>query len=556
LPNYTYATLSDAQTALAARLLDATNQQWNLAELQAYIIMALRMWNSLTSFWRAEFPLTLSQGVNWYDLTSQSNSLRPFTVTDQSLANLIEYSLLEPLTSLTPTPLVPATWTGSKQFALDNIYGAITRRQNQVLGATGCTLSRFLVNAPIVRAGIVLPDTTIDVRRVAWLPTAGSSATFTGTVPGPFVIIAGVNTQLFLTADTGPKYVIDFIPGTYSASQIAEVINAVVAGMTASATEDNRVVVQSNSRGTSSSLATEPGELSETINSTIGFPILATTVYGTGGPFDTQIMRQTDAWSKRAFDYNYTTKAEQPPQTWMQSTEPPPRFDVDNVPPVTGNYEVIAVNSGAVSNAISAQLLSVPDDWSWLVFFGALADLFGFESEAKDELRAQYCQQRYEQGLKLLAGASSVLSMQFNGLPMSVDAVKNGDNFNFAWESLTQGTPQSCYAAGLNLLAFPTPDSGVYGALPTVVQSAPLPAASGGYIQIARGDYDAMLDEAQHLAALKQGGAEFLRTIPLHQNFVIRAGLYNKKLAAMGPFQMPTYRLSQREEDRNPRVGK
>ena len=445
MPNYTYATISDAVTALAARLFDPANQQWTAAELQAYIIMSLRMWNAYTSFWRAEFPVTLSQGVNWYDLTSQANSLRPFTVTDQSLANILEYSLLEPLTSLTPTPLVPATWTGSKQFALDNIYGAMTRRQNQVLGATGCTLSRVLVNAPIVRAGIVLPDTTLDIRRVAWLPTAGQG-------------------------------------------------------------------------------------------------------------FDTQIMRQTDAWSKRAFDYNYTVKAETPPQTWMQSTEPPPRFDVDNVPPVTGNYEVIAVNSGAVSNATSAQLLSVPDDWSWLVFFGALADLFGFESEAKDELRAQYCQQRYEQGLQLLTSASSVLSMQFNGLPMSVDAVKNGDNFNSNWESTVQGSPQSCYAAGLNLIAFPTPDSGAYGALPTVVQNAPLPAASGGYIQIARSDYDAMLDEAQHLAALKQGGIEFLRTIPLHQNFVNRAGLYNKKLAVMGPFQMPTYRLSQREEDRNRRV--
>src|SRR5208337_5208673 len=122
MPNYTYATISDAVTALAARLFDPANQQWTAAELQAYIIMSLRMWNAYTSFWRAEFPVTLSQGVNWYDLTSQANSLRPFTVTDQSLANILEYSLLEPLTSLTPTPLVPATWTGSKQFALDNIY--------------------------------------------------------------------------------------------------------------------------------------------------------------------------------------------------------------------------------------------------------------------------------------------------------------------------------------------------------------------------------------------------------------------------------------------------
>jgi hypothetical protein len=327
------------------------------------------------------------------------------------------------------------------------IYGAITRRQNQALGATGCTLTRSLVNAPIVRTGIVLPDATIDIRRVAWFPSSG---------------------------------------------------------------------------------------------------------FG----YDTQIMRQADTWSKQAFDYNWTAKAQQPPQSWLQSTEPPPQFDVDNVPPIPGDYEVLSVNSGAASNATSAQLLSIPDDWSWLVWFGAMADLFGFESEAKDEVRAQYCETRFNEGLKLLTDASSVLSMQFNGLPMAVDAAKNGDNFNSRWESiLNQGSPQSCYTAGLNLIGFPTPDAGIYGALPTVVQNAPVPATSGDYIQIARSDYDAMLDEAQHLAALKQGGAEFLRTIPLHQNFVARAGLYNKKLAVMGPFQMPTYRLSQRDSDINKRVG-
>lgn len=446
MPAYSYATLSDAQTALAARLFDQTNQQWPLAELQVYITVALQVWNSLTSFWRAPFPFTLARGQNWYDLTQQPNSLRPFTVTDQYLTNLIEYSLLEPLTSLTPTPSTPATWTGSKQFSLPVIYGAITRRQNQALGATGCTLTQSLVNAPIVRTGIALPDTTIDIRRVAWFPA--------------------------------------------------------------------------------------------------------------GFGYDTQIMRQADSWSKQAFDYNWTAKAQQPPQLWLQSTEPPPQLDVDNVPPVPGNYEVLSVNSGAASNATSAQLLSIPDDWSWLVWLGAMADLFGFESEAKDEVRAQYCETRFSEGLKLLTDASSVLSMQFNGLPMAVDAVKNGDNFNSGWESiLNQGSPQSCYTAGLNLIGFPTPNAGVYGALPTVVQNAPVPVASGDYIQIARSDYDAMLDEAQHLAALKQGGSEFLRTIPLHQNFVARAGLYNKKLAVMGPFQMPTFRLSQRDSDINKRVG-
>ncbi len=88
----------------------------------------------------------------------------------------------------------------------------------------------------------------------------------------------------------------------------------------------------------------------------------------------------------------------------------------------------------------------------------------------------------------------------------------------------------------------------------TVVQNAPVPVNSGDFIQIARGDYDSMLDYAQHLAAFKSAGGEFLATLPLLQNFMERAALYNGKLKSMGPFKRSEYMLSQREQERNPRV--
>lgn len=443
---YTYATLADAQAVLSARLFDSSATFWPASELAYYLQEALRVWNAFTSVWRAEFPFTLEQGQNFYDLTSLPGSLRPYTVTDQYLTQIIEYHLLEPQTALSPTPTSPATWTGSRQFSLFDIYNALGSTQNEVLSTSGCTLTRSTAGAPILRAGLILPDTTLDLRRVAWIPEAGNG-------------------------------------------------------------------------------------------------------------FDTQIMRQSDAWSKRSFDYNYLTAAPQPPSTWVQSTEPPRRFDVDYVPPVPGAYEVLTVDSGATPNATSAQFFSIPDDWSWLVKFGALAKLFGRESEAKDELRAQYCQARVQRGVQLLSSAASVLAMQFNGAPMAVDAVKNGDNFNSTWESVKQGVPSTCYAAGLNLIGFPTPDAADYGVLPTVVQNAPVPYSPEDYIQVARSDFEVIIDEAQHLASLKLGGAEFLRSIPLHQNFEERAALYNAKLRVQGPFQMPTYRLSQREEERNRRVG-
>jgi hypothetical protein len=443
MPNYSYATANDAITALSARLYQSATsppqQFWTPAELLAYLVEALQTWNSLTSFWRGGFSFPLVQAQNWYDVTAQPNTLRPFTVTDYELVSLIEYHLLEPQTP--PT----SPWTGSSQFSFSDILGAITRRQNETLSATGCTISQQNVGAPQTRTGILLPDTTLDIRRVAWIPEAGNG-------------------------------------------------------------------------------------------------------------FDTSIMRQTDAWAKMAFDQTYTTAPHQPPSTWLQSTEPPPQFDVDYIPPVPGNYDVLTVNSGPVSNTAGAQAMKVPNDWAWVTKFGALGDLLSRESNAKDAMRADYCQKRYAQGLQIMAQSPAVLAMQLLGYPLAIDAVKNGDNFNTEWQSVNQGTPGSCYYAGLNMLGFPTPDAGPYSAAVTVVENAPVPALMTDFVQVDRGDYDVILDYAQHLATFKSGGAEFTATAPLLQGFLQRAALYNSKLSVAGQFKIDLFGLSQREQSRNPRV--
>jgi hypothetical protein len=273
----------------------------------------------------------------------------------------------------------------------------------------------------------------------------------------------------------------------------------------------------------------------------------------TGQGFSNKIIRQSDIFAKRAFNPTYPNATQQPPSNWMQNTEPPPSFDVDRVPPVDGNYEVMSVNSGAVFNSTTTALLSVPDDWSWIVKWGALQDLLSHESNAKDALRAKYCEQRYQEGLALLYQAPALLGLRLNNNPMGVDAVRNGDDFNASWQAQPQGAPASAYAMGLNQLAFaPAPDAVAYSATASVVQNAPVPAAPGDFIQVSREDYDTILDYAQHLAAFKMGGAEFAATVPLYQRFLRRASLYNSKLTAMGFFEKEMQELSQFQQERDP----
>lgn len=435
---YTTTTLGQALTGLSAKLYDSTNQQWTTTELTTYIVEALRTWNSLTSFWRKEFAFPLALGVWWYDLFALPNSPALLSVTDTDLIKQIEYHLLEPLTSG-----YPLTWTGSSQFAVSDILGALQGRRDEVLSDTSSVITRGTVNAPF-QLRISLSDNVIDVRRVAWLPGAGFGYSPTALIPS------------------------------------------------------------------------DDDELD-------------------------------------SFDAGWNLAGPLPPSSFRRSTQPPLTLDVDRIPPVPGNYEILSVNSAGSLSAAAPSLLGLPDDWIWVLKMGALSDLFSRSGLAQDPLRAEYAEKRYQEGLNLLKSAPLLLGLKLNGVSMIPDSVRNGDDFDAGWQALAAGTPGVCYLAGMNLLGFPLPDSGTaYSIVATVVQNAPVPVLVGDFIQLGPEDLDAVLDYAQHLAMLKVGGAEFESTLPLYQGFLGQASTYNKKLVTLGSFQRPIYEVSQLEVERNP----
>lgn len=463
--SYTYAPLAQAISDLASRLSAQIGNPlqafWSSAELQAYLNEALMTWNALTSFWRADMVFPIRQNQTWYDLPSQVNSPRPYTVTDQLILEQIEYHLLEPLTAA-----YPLVWGGSKQFDLQSILGAIQRRRDEVLGATDCTINVTMVNAPFVQR-IPLPENVIDLRRVLWVPNS---------YDGTSLYAMFDWTDFTITWQTLP---------------------------------DNRL-----------------------LNSVL-FP--------------------SDDFSDECYSVGDSTAPQQPPTTFKQSAQPPITFETDYIPPLAGLYECLTVNSGPALTTTAPTLLGVPDDWAWVIKWGALADLFGREINAKDALRQKYCEQRFTEMVGLMFTTPAVLAARINNIPVFADSIRNGDDFDVLWESVS-GPPQIAYIAGLNLVGFgPIPDlPDAYSATLRVVENAPLPVAATDYIQLSPDDYDAILSESQHLACFKMGGAEFVATIPLHQVFLTRAAVYNAKLLAMGQYQKTQAELSQLEQERNP----
>lgn len=435
MPIYSYQTLGQATAQLGERLYDTGSVFWTDAEKELYIVESLRNWNALANFWRGDFTFQSVASQRWYDLSTQANSLRPMTVTDQDLLTIMEYHLLEPQTST-----YPLVWTGSKQFSIDDLLGAIGRRRDEALSVTGCTVTRSTIGAPAGNPAsvVTLPDTTLELRRVAWLPV---------TSPAGYR-----NTPLF----------------------------------------------------------------------------------------------REDSWAQQDFSPGFSTYAPGQPGTYSQSSQPPISFLTDRAPAVAGDYEILSLLAGSALSVVAATILTLPDDWCWIIKWGALADLFSRESNAKDPLRAKYCELRYREGLGLLAGAPAPLTMRLNNNPLQIDAVQSADYYRPGWEAETAGQPDTAYTSGLNLVALAAvPDAGPYSLTASVVQNAPIPADPTKLIQMSRDDYDVMLDYAQHLAMVKCGGQEFVDSLPLYDRFLKAAAVYNSKLSEQGSFQKAMYDVSQ-----------
>lgn len=266
-----------------------------------------------------------------------------------------------------------------------------------------------------------------------------------------------------------------------------------------------------------------------------------------------------DTWSEQAFQVNYPSYPAGTPETYFQSTQPPITFDTDRAPAFGGAYELLTVESGAPMSIATPSPLLVPDDFAHVIKWGALSDLLSREFDSKDAIRAQYCEQRYRMGVAHLSNAPALFSIRLSNQTLQVDSVRNADLYRSSWQAETPSVPDTTFHSGLNLFTFGPPadsNNGLnYSLTASVVENAPIPVNDLSFVQVPREDLDCILDYAQHIAMFKNGGADFLATIPLFERFIAQAALYNSKLSELGEFMKAIYGLSQLQEHSQPRVG-
>jgi hypothetical protein len=227
----------------------------------------------------------------------------------------------------------------------------------------------------------------------------------------------------------------------------------------------------------------------------------------------------------------------QNPRNYALSDRPPLTMDVDFPPVAAGSLDLLATTSCTPSALPASVAIAIPDDWVWVLKWGMLMDLFNKQGESQDEPRAKYATVRYMEGVSLMQQAPWVLSAEFGNIPTDVESVMERDTFDPGWETNPVATTRpGIITAGIDLVSVcprPTGATNV-GVVLELVVSAPVPVQDSDFVQAPRDVLDVILDYAVHLAAFKQGGAEFEGTIPLFDNFRKAAALYNKRISNLG----------------------
>jgi hypothetical protein len=413
---YSYYQLGQLVTDLTLRLQDPNNVFWAQAELILYIQEALRTWNAMAAWYRDRMSFGTQSAMTWYDLSQQSGTLIPYTVTDTTLFEEIEYHLLEP-----PT----ATYSGSEMFTNADLVNALQKRRDQFLLETGSVITHSVQTGAQTNDGrVALADSVIDIRRIAYFSSLD------------------VYTVLWRSSES-----------------------------------------EANS-----------------------------------------------------FQYGWWG-ASGPPGAYSVVEPAPVVVQIIPVPNLPGSLDLLTISTGAALNPSSGVVLGMPDDFSWVVKWGALADLLTRDGQASDPLRAQYCQRRWIEGVRLAKLSTTAITGAIDGNNVPINSVFDMDTAYPGWQNNAPANPSILGLAGMNMLAVADPpNSAVHSIQLDLLRNMPIPVALTDLIQVGREELDVITDYSEHLAAFKMGGAEFQATLPAYERMVALARKQNERWRAFSRF--------------------
>lgn len=226
-------------------------------------------------------------------------------------------------------------------------------------------------------------------------------------------------------------------------------------------------------------------------------------------------------WNNPGLPTDYLLSVNQP----LLLTISPPNANAGAI------YLIVTTSGPNLDPAIGPTVLGIPDDFTWIVKFGAMADILGTPGPGQDLTRAAYCESRWKDGMMLARMSNFVRMGYINIQPCFVDAITEIDQANPSWMNTSGGSTagNSLVSMG-NMVGVAPLFNGDLIAL-DIVPKYPIPVAPTDFVDIGQELMDVILDYAQHLASFKEGFSEM--DTRLYENLVRQAYVENDRLRAI-----------------------
>ncbi len=241
------------------------------------------------------------------------------------------------------------------------------------------------------------------------------------------------------------------------------------------------------------------------------------------------------------------------PEMYSIMAPPPLQMQLAPIPLANGQLELLTVNSvPALNPSVSATVLGIPDDLTPAIKWGALADLLGMDGVARDTIRAQYAEQRYQMYVQLARLLPVVIHAEINGVALIPSTLQELESSTPNWEN-SSSRPEDIALAAPNMIVLnPVPDA-TYSTTLDVIRKTPVPVLDSSSIQVGREQLDMILDYAEHIALFKVAGAEWHSTERQAQNFLVQSLTYNQRIAAATRSAFASSLQSERQKEGIPR---
>jgi len=123
--------------------------------------------------------------------------------------------------------------------------------------------------------------------------------------------------------------------------------------------------------------------------------------YGVGGSASGSnivVLTRVDSWELDNGQPDWASD-DQPPIAWYDNILGQQKIGITR-PNQTGTIGLLYIQLAAALTGAGVAM-TIPDDWTPYVLWGALADLLNHDGSAYDPVRGKYCEQRYQEGIEL-----------------------------------------------------------------------------------------------------------------------------------------------------------